>query len=168
MSASCTPTLAHLQCKNVVLSTAATKQLAHAGKKMRFSNLPKDGASSRIEPTDSVVFILNTIANNIAQRNANYLTTFQNVSISISDFTNRLVNPFSQACFNLFILFKTFTFDSLVFPLRNFWRQKHVARSEAKQNRRNNAASVRHVLCYRSNNMNTFRVTGHDVVTPTL
>ena len=120
------------------------------------------------EPTDSVVFMLNTIANNIAQRNANYLTTLQklNVFISISGFTNRLVNPFSQACFNLFILFKTFTFDSLVFPLRNFWRQKHVARSEAKQNRRNNAASVRHVLCYRSNNMNTFRVTGHDVVTP--
>ena len=85
--------------------------IAHAGKKMRFSSLPKDGASSRIEPTDSVVFMLNTIANNIAQRNANYLTTFQNVSISISGFTNRLVNPFSQACFNLFMLFKTFTFD---------------------------------------------------------
>ena len=132
MSASCTPTLAHLQCKKVVLSTAATKQLAHAGKKTRFSSLPKDRASSRIEPTDSVVFILNTIANNIAQRNANYLTTFQNVSISISGFTNRLVNPFSQACFNLFMLFKTFTFDSFVFPLRNFWRQKHVARSEAE------------------------------------
>ena len=66
------------------------------------------------EPTDSVVFMLNTIANNIAQRNANYLTTLQklNVSISISGFTNRLVNPFSQACFNLFMLFKTFTFDS--------------------------------------------------------
>ena len=82
---------------------------------MQFSSLPKDGASSRIEPTDSVVFMLNTIANNIAQRNANYLTTLQNVSIGISGFTNRLVNPFSQACFNLFILFKTFTFDSLVF-----------------------------------------------------
>ena len=64
------------------------------------------------EPTDSVVFMLNTIANNIAQRNANYLTTLQNVSIGISGFTNRLVNPFSQACFNLFMLFKTFTFDS--------------------------------------------------------
>ena len=66
------------------------------------------------EPTDSVVFMLNTIANNIAQRNANYLTTLQklNVSISISGFNNRLVNPFSQACFNLFMLFKTFTFDS--------------------------------------------------------
>ena len=90
------------------------------------------------EPTDSVVFMLNTIANNIAQRNANYLTTLQNVSISISGFTNRLVNPFSQACFNLFMLFKTFTFDSFVFPLRNFWRrawrQKHVARSEAESN----------------------------------
>ena len=116
------------------------------------------------EPTDSVVFMLNAIANNIAQRNADYLTiacvqtspisfvarrkacnkgnrrrlhagnltTLQNVSISISGFTNRLVNPFSQACFNLFMLFKTFTFDSFVFPLRNFWRQKHVARSEAE------------------------------------
>ena len=85
------------------------------------------------EPTDSVVFMLNTIANNIAQRNANYLMMLENVSISISGFTNRPVNPFSQACFNLFMLFKTFTFDSfIVFPLRNFWRQQHVARSEAE------------------------------------
>ena len=84
------------------------------------------------EPTDSVVFMLNTIANNIAQRNANYPTTPQNVSISISSFTNRPVNPFSQAFFNLFMIFKTFTFDSFVFPLRSFWRQKHVTRSEAE------------------------------------
>ena len=48
MSASCTPTLAHLQCTNLVLSTTATRQLAQAGKKIRFSSLPKNGASSRI------------------------------------------------------------------------------------------------------------------------
>ena len=76
------------------------------------------------EPTDSVVFMLNTIANNIAQRNANYLTTLQNVSIGISGFTNRLVNPFSQACFNLFMLFKTFTFESFVFSSSEFLATK--------------------------------------------
>ena len=64
------------------------------------------------EPTDSVVFMLNTTGNNIAQRNANYLTTLQNVSISILGFTIRPVNPFSQACFNRFMLLKTFTFNS--------------------------------------------------------
>ena len=120
------------------------------------------GQAVTFEPTDSAVFMLNTIANNIAQRNA----TLQNVSISVSGFTNRPISPFSQACFNPFILFKTFTFDSFVFPSRNFWRQKHVAR--VKQNRSNDAASLCHVSSYRSNNMNIFefRVTGHDVVTP--
>ena len=89
------------------------------------------------EPMDSIVFMLNTIAKNIAQRNANYLTMLQNVSMFRASPTGP-VNPFSQACFNLFMLFKTFTFDSFVFPLRNFWRrawrQKHVARSEAESN----------------------------------
>ena len=119
-----------------------------------------------LEPADSAVLMLNTIANNVAQRNVNHLTKFQNVSISISGFTNKPVNPFSQACFNLFIVFKTFTLDSFVFPLRNCWRPKHVTR--VKQNRSNDAASLCHVSCCRSNNMNifTFRVTGHDVVTP--
>ena len=119
------------------------------------------------EPTDSVVFMLNTIANNIAQRNANYLTTLQNVSISISGFTNRPVNPFSQACFNLLCSLKpSHSTPSIVFPLRNFCDKS--TSPEAKQNRRNDAASLRHVSCYRSNNMNifAFRVTGHDVVTP--
>lgn len=165
MSASCTPTLAHLQCKNVVLSTAATKQLAHAGKKMRFSSFPKNGASSRIWAYGFLVFMLNTIANNIAQRNANYLTTLQNVSISISGFTNRLVNPFSQACFNLFMLLKP-SHSTPSFFLFGSFGDKSTS-PEAKQNRRNNAASLRHVLCYHSTNMNifAFRVTGHAVVT---
>ena len=89
------------------------------------------------EPMDSIVFMLNTIANNIAQRNTNYITMLQNVSMFRASPTEP-VNPFSQACFNLFMPFKTFTFDSFVFPLRNFWRrawrQKHVARSEAESN----------------------------------
>ena len=48
------------------------------------------------EPKDSVVFMLNTIANNIAQRNANYLTMLQNVSMFRASPTGS-VNPFSQA-----------------------------------------------------------------------
>ena len=112
MSASCTPTLTHLQCKNVVLSTTATKQLHTQERRCGFRVFLRMEQAVEFEPTDSLVFMLNTIANNIAQRNANYLTTLQNVSISISGFTNRPVNPFSQACFNLFMLFKTFTFDS--------------------------------------------------------
>ena len=123
------------------------------------------------EPTDSVVFMLNTIANNIAQRNANYLTTLQklNVSISISGFTNRLVNPFSQACFNLFMLFKTFTFDSFDrFSSSEFLATKAHRQMRSKIKEMMPQAFVM-FPCYRSNNTNifAFRVTGHDVVTPT-
>ena len=60
------------------------------------------------EPMDSVVYMLNTIANNIAQKNANYLTTPQNVSMFRASPTGP-VNLFSQACFNLFMPFKIFT-----------------------------------------------------------
>ena len=86
------------------------------------------------EPTDSVVFMLNTIANNIAQRNANYLTTLQklNVSISISGFTNKKVNPFSQACFNLFMLFKS-SHSTPWFFLFGIFGDKSTS-PEAKQN----------------------------------
>ena len=75
VSASCTPTVTHLQCKNVVLSTTATRQLAHAGKKMRFSSLPKNGASIRIWAYGFCSFHFEYKANNIAERNANHITT---------------------------------------------------------------------------------------------
>ena len=84
------------------------------------------------EPTDSAVFILNTIANNIGQRNAHYLTTLQNVSISISGFTNKKVNPFSQACFNLFMLFKS-SHSTPSFFLFGIFGDKSTL-PEAKQN----------------------------------
>ena len=99
------------------------------------------------EPTDSAVFILNTIANNIAQRNANYLTTLQklNVFISISGFTNRLVNPLSQACFNFLCSLKP-SHSTPSFFLFGIFGDKST--SEAKQNRRNNGASLRHVFSH--------------------
>ena len=84
------------------------------------------------EPTDSAVFILNTIANNIGQRNAHYLTTLQNVSISILGFTNKKVNPFSQACFNLFMLFKS-SHSTPSFFLFGIFGGKNTS-PEAKQN----------------------------------
>ena len=55
---------------------------------------------------------------------------------------------------------------SIIFLFRIFG--DNSTSPEAKQNRRNDAASLCHVSCYHSNNMNifAFRVTGHDVVTP--
>ena len=98
------------------------------------------------EPTDSVVFMLNTIANNIAQRNANYLTTLQNVSIGISGFTNRLVNPFSQACLIILCSLKP-SHSTPSFFLFGIFGDKSTS-PEAKQNRRNNGASLRHVFSH--------------------
>ena len=115
---------------------------------MRFSSLPKNGQAVEFERTDSVVFMLNTIANNIAQRNANYLTTLQklNVSTSISGFTNRLVNPFSQACFNFLCSLKP-SHSTPSFFLFGIFGDKSTS-PEAKQNRRNNPASLRHVFSH--------------------
>ena len=100
------------------------------------------------EPTDSVVFMLNTIANNIAQRNANYLTTLQNVSISISGFTNRLVNPFSQACFNFLCSLKPSHSSEFL-----------ATKARQKRSRIEEIIPQAFVMYFR------IQVTGHDVVT---
>ena len=130
-------TLAHLQCKNVMLSTTATKQLAHAQKKMWFSILPNNGASSRIWAYGFYSFHVEYNSQQYCSKK-HKLHNDASKCFYVSGFTNRAGQSFSQACFNLFMPFKTFTFDSFVFPLRNFWRrawrQKHVARSEAESN----------------------------------
>ena len=158
-------TLAHLQCKNVMLSTTATKQLAHAQKKMWFSILPNNGASSRIWAYGFYSF-------HVEYNSQQYCSK-----------KHKLPNDASKCfCFGLHQQSRSILFLKLVSTFLCPLKPSHSTPSfflfgifgdkstspEAKQNRRNDAASLRHVSCYRSNNMNifAFRVTGHDVVMP--
>ena len=126
-------TLAHLQCKNVVLSTTATKQLARARKKMRFSIFPNNGASSRIWAYGFYSFHVEYNSQQYCSKKRK-LPNDASKCFYVSGFTNRV----GQSFFSSFMPFKTFTFDSFVFPLRNVWRcawrQKQVTRSEAESN----------------------------------
>ena len=112
------------------------------------------------EPMDSIVFMLNTIANNIAQRNANYLTMLQTVSMFRASPTGP-VNPFSQA---LCLLKPSHSTPSFLLFGCLATKARHQKRSRIE------STSLHHVSCYPSNNMNifAFRVTGHDVVMPAL
>ena len=98
------------------------------------------------EPTDSAVFMLNTIANNIVQRNAHYLTTLQNVSISILGFTNKMSILFLKLVLVILCSLKPSHLTPSFF-LFGIFGDKSTS-PEAKQNRRNNGASLRHVFSH--------------------
>ena len=153
-------TLAHLQCKNVVLSTTATKQLAHAGKKMRFSSLPKNGASSRIWAYGFCSFHVEYNSQQYCSKKRKLPNDASNC-FYVSGFTNRAVNPFSQA---LCLLKPSHSTPSFLLFGCLATKARHQKRSRIE------STSLHHVSCYRSNNMNifAFRVTGHDVVMPAL